>query len=94
MVYVIGLIVLGLIVWGILHAITDDRYANMTSEEFEEEAKQHSSIAGALGAFQKIVDPNHKVEYVEEQQERMEAEDSDSGDRPHPPAAPPSPREP
>ena len=94
MVYVIGLIILGLIVFGILHAITDDRYAKMTGEEFEEEAKQHSSLAGALGAFQKIVDPNHKVEYTEEQQERIEAEDSDSGDRPHPPASSPSRREP
>ena len=54
----------------------------MTEEEFEAEAKRSSTLGGAVGAFQKVFDPSHHVEYVEEQKQRVEAESEESGDRP------------
>jgi len=73
-----------LAVWGIVKAVGGDRYANMTEEEFEEEAERSSRAGGMVSAFQKIVDPSHKNEYVQEQKERLEADGAESGGPPEP----------
>ena len=94
MAYAIAFIVVVLAIWGIVRAISGDRYyANMTEKEFEEEAKRSSSVGGAVSALQKVFDPSHHVEYVEEQQQRVEADGAESGGPPKPVApAPPAPR--
>ncbi|MGH9575180.1 MAG: hypothetical protein ACRD40_16830 [Candidatus Acidiferrales bacterium] len=80
--YVVGLFIFALILYGIYKAVTGDRYSEMTDQEFETEARHASQLAPALMGFQKFVDPNHHVEYVEEQQQRIEADAAESGDRP------------
>jgi hypothetical protein len=80
--YAIGIIIVIVIVWAIAKAASGDRYSKMTEAEFEAEARRSSSMGSALAEFQKVVDPSHGVQYVQEQQQRIEAEDSESGDRP------------
>jgi len=80
--YVVGLFLFALILYGIYKAVTGDRYSEMTGQEFETEARHVSQLAPALMGIQKILDPNHHVEYVEEQQRRMEVDAAESGDRP------------
>jgi len=93
MAYAVAFIVVLLAICGIVKAIGGDRYANMTEEEFEEEAKRSSRVGGAVSALQKVFDPSHHVEYVEEQQQRVEADGAESGGPPKPVAlAPPAPR--
>jgi hypothetical protein len=90
MVYLIGAVIVFFVVWGIVKAASGNRYANMTEEEFEEEAKRSSSVGGAVSALQKVFDASHHVEYVQEQQERVEADGAESGGPPKP-VAPASP---
>jgi len=93
MVYLIGAAIVFLAVCGIVKAIGGDRYAKMTEEEFEEEAKRSSSVGGAVSALQKVFDPSHHVEYVQEQQQRVEADGAESGGPPKPVTpTPPAPR--
>jgi hypothetical protein len=93
MVYLIAAVIVFLAAWGIVKAASGDRYANMTEEEFEEEAKRSSSVGGAVSALQKVFDPSHHVEYVEEQQQRVEADGAESGGPPKPVApTQPAPR--
>ncbi len=80
--YVVGLFIFALILYGIYKAVTGDRYSEMTDREFEIEARHASHLAPALMGLQKIVDPNHHVEYVEQQQQKIEADAPESGDRP------------
>ncbi|HXA57516.1 MAG TPA: hypothetical protein VNU84_08745 [Candidatus Acidoferrum sp.] len=80
--YVVGLLLVGLVIYGIVKAITGNSYAEMTSEEFEEDVKRSSKLGPALMTVQKIVDPDHHVEYVQEEKERIEADAADSGDPP------------
>jgi hypothetical protein len=54
----------------------------MSEEEFEADAKRVSQIAPAIMSFQKVIDPSHRVEYVQEENEKIEAESAESGDRP------------
>jgi hypothetical protein len=82
MVYLAGLAVFALIVFGILRSASGDEYSEMTEEEFEAEAKRRSHIGPALMTVQKMIDPNHHVEYVREEKERVEADSAESGDRP------------
>jgi hypothetical protein len=82
MVYALGLLVFGLIVYGIVKAVSGDAYAEMTEEEFEAEAKRSSRMGPALMTLQKFFDANHHVEYVQEEKERAEADAAQSGDRP------------
>ena len=82
--YAVGLFLLGLVIYGIVKAITGNSYAEMTSEEFEEEVKKSSHLGPAIIAVQKIVDPDHHVEYVQDEKERIEADASNSGDPPKP----------
>jgi hypothetical protein len=91
--YIIAGIIVILAICGIVKAVGGDRYASMTEEEFEEEAKRSSRTGGMVSALQKIVDPSHHVEYVQEQQERVEADGAESGGPPKPVApALPAPR--
>lgn len=60
------------------------RYEKMTEEEFEAEAKRSSRMGGALMEFQKVINPSHKVEYVDECAKRLEADSAESGDPPEP----------
>lgn len=88
--YVLTGIVIVAVVYAIAKAAGGNRYANMTEEEFEREAKRSSKVGAAVVGFQKVVDPGHRVEYVQEQQLRIEAERAESGDAPETghPAAP------
>ena len=82
--YLIGLLLVALVIYGIVKAITANSYSEMTSEEFEEEAKRSSRLGPALMTVQKIVDPNHHVEYVQEEKEKIEADSAESGGPPKP----------
>ena len=82
--YLIAGIIVVLAIWGIVKAVGGDRYASMTEEEFEEDAKRSSRAGSMVSAFQKIVDPSHKIEYAQEQKERLEADGAESGGPPEP----------
>ncbi len=91
MAYAITAVVVIILIWVTAKAASGDRYSKMTGEEFEAEAKRSSSLGAAVAAFQKVIDPSHHVEYVQEQQQRIEAESSKSGDGPEPGSPPSSP---
>jgi len=82
MIYFVALAVVALLVYGIMKAASGGRYSKMTEEEFEAEAKRSSAMGAAVSGLQKVIDPSHRVEYVEEQQQRLEADGSDLGDGP------------
>lgn len=84
MAYAVTAIVVVVLLYAIVKAASGDRYANMTEEEFENEARRSSKVGAAVIGFQKIVDPGHRVEYVQEQQQRVEAESAKSGEPPDP----------
>lgn len=81
-VYLIVLSVLALVLYGIFKAVTGERYSEMTNGEFEAEAKHASKFAPVLTSIQKMVDPNHHVEYVQEEKERIRADSAQSGKPP------------
>ena len=81
---VVALVFLAAIIWGIAKAASGDRYANMTEEEFEAEAKRSSALGAAVTGLQKVIDPGHRVEYVQELKERVEADGAESSDHPDP----------
>ncbi len=72
------------VVYGIAKAASGDRYANMTEEEFEAEAKRASLVGAGVIGLQKVIDPGHRVEYVEEAKQQVEADGAESGDGPDP----------
>ncbi|HEX4001374.1 MAG TPA: hypothetical protein VHX36_01925 [Candidatus Acidoferrales bacterium] len=76
-----AVIVVG-VFFAIVKAMSGDRYADMTEEEFEAEAKRNSTLGIAVAGLQKIVDPSHEVRLMQEQQQRVEADSSEGGDRP------------
>ena len=82
MTYAITAVILIALVYAIAKAASGDRYSKMTDEQFEAEARRSSAVGGTVAELQKILDPSHRVEYVQEQQERVEAEGAESGDRP------------
>jgi len=86
MIYLIGAVIVFLAICGIVKAASGDRYANMTAEEFEEEAKRGSPTSGMVSAFQKIVDPGHTPEFMQEQKQRIEIDGAESGGLPKPDA--------
>jgi hypothetical protein len=79
MAYAIGSIVICVVLYLIFKAATSNRYANMTEEQLEQEAKRSSKVGAAVIGFQKVVDPGHRVEYAQEQQQRIEAAAAESG---------------
>jgi hypothetical protein len=82
MAYIFGLVALGLVIYGIVHAVTRSPYSEMSEEEFEAEAKRPSRIGPAIMSVQKIFDPSHHVEYVQEENQKVESDSAESGDRP------------
>jgi hypothetical protein len=80
MAYILGFVIVIAIIIGIIKAASGDRYAKMTEEEFEAEAKRGSRIGGALLEVQKLANPSHKVEYLQQQDKRVEGEQSEAGD--------------
>jgi len=82
MIDAIWLALLAVLVYGIVKATSRDRYSNMSKEEFEREAKRSSRMGAAVAGLQKIIDPAHRAEYIQEQRERLEADGAESGDRP------------
>jgi len=80
MAYILGFAVVIAIVIGIVKVASSDRYAKMTEEEFEAEAKRGSRIGGALLEVQKLANPSLKVEYLHQQDKRVEGEQAESGD--------------
>jgi hypothetical protein len=82
MVYLVAGIIVALLLYAVAKAAAGNRYANMTAEQFEQEAKRSSKMGAAVTGFQKIVDPGHRVEYAQEQTLRIEADTAESGDRP------------
>lgn len=79
--YALAAALIALVIYGIVKASSGDRYANMSEKEFEAEARRTSRMGGAMAELQKIVDPSHRVEYVQEEEERMEADGSEAGDK-------------
>ncbi len=79
--FIVAAVIVG-VVYGLTQLASGDRYANMSEEEFEAEARQSSSMGAAMSAVQKIIDPSHRVEYVEQQNRRVEADRADAGDLP------------
>lgn len=86
MAYAFGILAFLLIIYGIVKAATGNPYSEMSEEEFEAEAKRGSLLGPAIMTIQKNVDPNHHVEYVQEQEESIEAVSAESGDRPDQPS--------
>ena len=82
MIYILLGVIAVAALYGLSQLASSDRYAKMTEKEFEEEARRTSSLGAAMVGVQKIFDPSHNVEYVQEQKHRAEAESEDSGDRP------------
>ena len=81
--FIVGVIVLALII-----AAAENRYAKMSEEEFEEEAKRASPLGAAMLGLHQILQPK-RVEYILQRDKRPQGERPDSGDRP--PEVPPSP---
>jgi hypothetical protein len=78
-----GILLLLAFLWAVLSAAAanDDRYAKMTEEEFEAEAKRSSPLGAALQELQRITE-GRKVEYMLEQDKHVEADSAESGDKP------------
>jgi len=75
--YIIGFAVVIAAIIGIAKFISDDRYAKMSEEEFEAEAKRGSRIGGMLLEVQKLANPSLKVEYLRQADKRAEGEQAD-----------------
>lgn len=56
------------------------RFSNMTEEEFQSEAARSRLLSAGMLAIQKIVDADHKIEYVQQQDKHVEAEGADAGE--------------
>jgi hypothetical protein len=80
--YALAAVLIAVVIYGIVKMASGERYSNLTEQEFEAEARRGSAMSGAMAEVQKIVDPNHHVEYVQEEAERMDADGSESGDKP------------
>jgi hypothetical protein len=61
---IIGYAVIVAAIIGVVKFIGDDRYAKMTEEEFEAEAKRGSRIGGALLAVPYLADPSLSIEVL------------------------------
>ena len=89
--YALAAVFIAVVIYGMTKVASGDRYANMTEKEFEAEAQRGSRMGGAVAELQKIVDPSHRIEYVQEQQESLEADGSKSGDKPKADSLPAAP---
>ena len=82
MAYFLVVIVIGMLIYAMVKIASSKGYSEMTSQEFEAEAKRGSRMGSATAALQKIIDPGHHVEYVQEQKEAVRADGAESGDHP------------
>jgi len=58
-----------------------DRYAEMSEEEFEAEAKRGSLLGAAVMGLQKVLEPK-RVEYIMQRDKRVEGDSAEAADRP------------
>lgn len=82
--YALGLVIFVLLLallYKMLKFSSADRYAKMTGKQFEDDAKRASPVGGVMLAVQKLVDPSHRMEYVE-QAEAQQEDGMKSGDTP------------
>lgn len=82
MAYLIGIALLVAVVWAIVHAVSTDRYSTMTEAEFEAEARRGSALGSAVVGLQNILEPQRKVEYLQQRDKHVEADSSESGPKP------------
>lgn len=83
MVELILLVIVIALIIGVFAAVTGkSRYSDMSEEEFNKEAQRATMRGAGVAEFQRIVDPSHKVEYLQQRDKHVEAEKTDSGDRP------------
>lgn len=82
--FLILLGVIALLIAVVRAATRPGRYSEMTEEEFQKEADRVTMRGVGVAEFQRIVDPSHKVEYLQQRDKHVEAEEEDSGDRPKP----------
>ncbi len=80
--FAIGTIVLLGVLAMIIHAATQDRYAKMSEEEFEAEAKRGSALGGVFLEIQNILEPQRKVEHMLQRDKKVEGDSAESGDKP------------
>ena len=79
---VVILVILLALVIGLIRSMTrKGRYTGMSEEEFEKEAERVTLRGAGVAEYQRIVDPSHKVEYLQQRDKHVEAEESDSGDK-------------
>lgn len=64
-----------------------DRYAEISEEEFEAEAKRASLLGAAVMRLQKVLEPKH-VEYMIQRDKKVEGDHSVAGDLPSSDAPP------
>lgn len=84
LVYLIGSMALLGLLWVLVRLVSaKDRYAEMTEEEFEAEAKKSSWIGMGLQDLQRIIE-GRKVEYMLQRDKHVEEESADSSDKPTP----------
>ena len=89
MVTIIILAVLAAIVALIIGITTGkDRYAEMSEEEFEAEAKRASPLGAAMMEMHKFLQPT-RVEFMRKRDKRVEGDSAEAGDPP--PKEPPVP---
>ena len=67
---------------GVARGSRSSRFAEMTEEEYNREAERVTMRGAGVAEFQRIVDPSHKVEYLQQRDKHVQAEEVDSGDRP------------
>ena len=72
-------VVVALIVGLIALLGSPDRHAQMTEEEFEEEAKKKSLMRAGMIGLQKVLEPN-RIEHVMEQKQHIGKDDALPGE--------------
>jgi hypothetical protein len=75
-------VILGIIIAFLAVLGGKDRYAEMTEEQFEEEAKKDSMLGAGTLDLQKVFQSNRVKQFVEEKY-RVKQEVSAQGDLPH-----------
>ena len=77
--YALGVLIFAVLLVLLLRMIklsSADRYARMTGKDFEVEAKRVSPIGGVMLAIQRLIDPAHRVEHVQQAKAHAENEKS------------------
>lgn len=85
--FVMLVAVLALVAVVVSLTTSKDRYAQMTEEEFEAEAKRSSLLGAAVMEMHKFLQPT-RVEYMRRRDKRVEADSTEAGEPP--PKEPPA----